>query len=185
MTTTTPATDVVFVCGHCGTSRTSRTLRREIMLKCAGCGLTTSHQIAGLREEGRLQPWQRQDDWREGANRKEQAKLRRAVFVEQFLTAAGVEVYDNESSQEIGATGADNKTVRRLFAVARDRRAGNDRWVVEVANDATLEGRTAALQEAARWILCDDRFDAEADYLGWTVSPKRPDYLQNAGEITS
>ena len=178
MTTRPPAAEVVFVCEHCGTSRTSRTLAREIKLKCAGCGLATSHGIAGLREEGHLQPWGRHDDWREGANRREQSKLRRAVFVEQFLTAAGVEVCDNGSSRELSHNNDDR--ARRLFAVARDRRRG-DRWIVEVANDATLDGRIAALQDAARWILCDERLDAEGEYIGYAVSAKNPAHLQEDG----
>ncbi len=173
----TPRAEVTFFAAGAA-RRTSKTLAREIHLKCDGCGLNTSHVVAGIREDGHLEPWRRHDDWREGANRKEQTKLRRAVFVEQFLTAAGVEVYDDDSSRELADRGV-SKSERRLFAIARDRRDGDDRWIVRVANDATLDGRTAALQEAARWILCDDRFDAEGDYLGWAVSPRRPDFLQD------
>mgnify|MGYP000938547644 CR=1 FL=1 len=144
--------EVLFVCDYCGTSRTSRSLRHDLRLKCDGCGLTTNHTLAGVRDEQGLVGWGRNEDWRENINRSIQHQLRTLLWLEGVYRQMGIEVdYRHIEDWKDGT--------KALYAVAHEVRAGQHVWRVEISTAATLDGRVRALRRAV-----SDMVSGELDY---------------------
>lgn len=131
--------EVIFVCSYCGASRTSKTLSRGLPLKCAACGLTTDHTLAGVREGADVVAWDRHRDWREKANTEEQAKIRTLLWLEGVYMQFGVEVRT--------ATGRiESKKGEVLYETSHEVRDHQHVWCINISPDATIQGRINALR---------------------------------------
>lgn len=131
--------EAVFVCSYCGATRSSKLLCGSATLKCAGCGLTTKHDIAGVRDGAKLLP-ARGADWQEDSNAEQQAQIRTVQWLESVYAHLGIQIDDSVDLHSRG--------VRRLFALNHEVRDGQHVWQLDISSEASSSGRLFALRTA-------------------------------------
>ena len=151
--------EVIFVCSYCGASRTSKTLSRGLPLKCAACGLTTDHTLAGVREGADVVAWDRHRDWREKANTEEQAKIRTLLWLEGVYMQFGVEVRYGRVHGKKGDG---------LYETSHEVRDQQHVWCITISEDATIQGRINALRRGlADFVGTEVDYDRTSEHSVW------------------